>query len=84
MTSRIQNRIRQVLRDHPDGMTITAISKLVKPRYGDPNPSHVRSALRRMVDAYVDRWVPGVTRPYIEVWRVVPVPPHCPRPEVHD
>ncbi len=70
--------VRELLRVSPDGLTIEAISQQL-----DANRVHVWRILKRMPDAFIDRWVStgksGGT--YAAIWSVVIPPPHCPRPE---
>ena len=71
--------IREVLRMHPSGMTTNDIHRRL-PNIG--RATTVKSALRKMPDAYVDRWTMGTgTRgQYEAVWCVIVPPPHCPHP----
>lgn len=69
--------IRQLLRQHPAGMLLACIASEV----GAASADSVRSSLKSMPDAYIAHWVhTGGRGASAAVWRVVPVPPHCPRP----
>ena len=67
--------IRALLQQHPDGLTVPEIGKLMKKR-----PSLIRQSIHRMPDAYIDRWVAGTTK-WVSVWCLNPLPPHAPKPE---
>lgn len=69
-------KLRDVLHRHPDGLTTTQISQ-----YIDVNETAVRSSLKSMVDAYIDRWVPARNRGWAAVWCIAEIPEDCPRPE---
>lgn len=71
--SHIHN-IRALLRDNTDGLTCVEIAARV-----GAAPEVAYNALRRMPDAYIDRW--NLPKPYTAVWCVVVPPPNCPRPE---
>ena len=66
-------RIRKILRDHPDGLTVASLCKKLNV---ERNSKTVYDALHRMPDAYIDRWLNN----WVRVWCVVKVPEHCPRP----
>lgn len=72
--------IRELLRVSPDGLTPKMIHEAL------PSISKVtivKSALRKMPDAYIDRWVlmPGTRGQHEGIWCVVIPPPHCPHPK---
>lgn len=68
--------IRATLRKHSDGLTLSGIAE----HSGVPYRS-VHTAMSRMPDAYIDRWVsPKSSFRYQAVWCVVPVPENCPHP----
>jgi predicted Zn-ribbon and HTH transcriptional regulator len=77
MSGRLQERIRQVLREVPDGLTVNEIwAALDIPL--DTRSTEVYKALKRMPDVYIDRW----TRyPTAAVYVAVEVPANCPKPE---
>jgi hypothetical protein len=68
-------QIRELLRKHEDGLTISQMEKILETR-GD----NLRSALKSMVDAYIDRWVFSYNK-YAAVWCVLIPPENCPKPE---
>ena len=72
-----QHRFRELLRENPDGLSV---SELCKATGLDSSPT-LRS-LRCMPDAYIDRWKLSTHRKsFSSVWCVVVPPPHCPKPE---
>lgn len=71
-----QHAIRALLREHPEGLLIKQMTATV-----GTNASSVLVSLRSMPDAYIAHWVhTGGRGPAAALWRVVQVPPHCPRP----
>ena len=76
MTPIRQQRIRDLLRKHPDGMT----ARQLEP-YFNFKPSDIRRCLKVMPDVYVDRWVKGKRGQYEKVWVAVRVPENCPHPK---
>lgn len=66
---------REMLRKHEDGMSTPKLAEAL----GTSNES-VRSMLKRMPDAYIDRWDISNSRT-TAVWCVVVPPPNCPKPE---
>lgn len=72
-------KIREILRENPDGMTVPDLLKLLPP----VDSRVVVSDLDVMPDAYIDRWLKSNAKgaPYIAVWCVVVPPPNCPRPD---
>lgn len=70
-------QVREILRQHPDGLTTSQLHAMIEAPEG-----RMRSVLRSMPDAYIDRWQTRGTQKYLSaVWCVVDVPEHCPRPE---
>ena len=71
--------IREVLRQHPDGLTIQNIAHLT----GIKHEASIRNALLAMPDVYIDRWIErrSARGQDVAVWCAVEVPPHCPRPD---
>lgn len=67
--------IRALLRKHTDGLTLAQLSD----HLGVP-PEIVNNSVRRMPDAYIDRWEPVPRGQYASVWCVVTPPPNCPHP----
>lgn len=72
-------KIRELLRQHPDGLTTTDIAARVP---GVATARTARKALTAMPDAYIDRWAkkPNTRGQFMAVWCVVTPPPHCPYP----
>lgn len=69
--------IRELLKKHPDGLTVKELCSFTGIR--DDN---VLRSLKSMPDAYIDRWLVAKQQKREEsVWVVVEVPEHCPRPE---
>lgn len=67
--------IRQLLRDHPDGLDIKTITERV-----DRLESTVRMLLKNMPDTYIDRWEGPRRGQYVAIWCVVVPPDNCPHP----
>ena len=70
--------VRKLLRATPDGLTVEMIADKVK-----TDKTHVGRILKRMPDAYIDRWSPSPAghRWWRAIWCVVIPPDNCPRPE---
>lgn len=71
-----QKRIRELLRQHPDGLTPLKLAGMT-----GLHVSNIRTALRAMPDVYVDRWIKGKRGQYEKVWCAVHVPENCPHPK---
>ena len=72
------NGIRQLLRNNPDGMDVSAIANSL-----NREASAIRASLKRMPDAYIDRWEMhqrGFGIGYTSIWCVVVPPENCPKP----
>ena len=67
--------LRTILRDQPDGLTVSEAAAAI-----GAAPNHVRAALQVMPDAYIDRWSSPKRGPYVAVWCVVTPPANCPHP----
>jgi predicted transcriptional regulator len=76
MTPIRQKRIRTLLRSRPNGMSPKELTEIT-----GIHVSNVRTALKAMPDAYVDRWRMGERGQYEKVWVVVHVPEDCPHPK---
>lgn len=72
--------IRAVLRDNPNGKTAKQIHAELPHIY---HIKTIKSSLRKMPDAYIDRWVrePGSRGQYQAVYMVVVPPQDCPHPK---
>ena len=72
-----QPRLRELLRQHPDGLAVLEMSE----RLELPTNS-VLASLKCMPDAYIDRWfTAGRKKYYSAVWCVVVPPENCPKPK---
>lgn len=71
-------RIRELLRQHPDGLTISAIQHTLC----ISKASTVRDCLQNMPDVYVDRWTKHTDSrgQYLAIYCLYPPPPNCPYP----
>lgn len=67
--------IRALLREHLDGLTLADISQHIK-----VPPDIVYNSIKRMPDAYTDRWEKAPRGQYAAVFCVVVPPPDCPHP----
>lgn len=76
----IAQRVRQLLRENPDGMTLRQI---MATNPGVYRIGHLENQLKSMPDAYIDRWVETrKTNVFAAVWAVVVPPENCPRPKI--
>ena len=71
-----QQRVREMLRKHPHGLSPLKIAELT-----GMHPANVRTALRAMPDVYVDRWAPAKRGQYEKIYVAVQVPEDCPHPK---
>ena len=76
MTPVRQKRIRTILRTKPHGLSSQELAEML-----GLHPSNIRTSLKAMPDAYVDRWRMGSRGQYEKVWVVVNVPDDCPHPK---
>lgn len=75
----VKEEARQLLRRYPNGLTDKAIAKRLTVKR---SLKGVNLLLESMGDAYIHEWQPGSPKfPWRPVWRVVEVPPNCPRPK---
>lgn len=74
----LTDAIREKLRESPEGMTARQLAQCegVLP-FGTRS---VHGALKKMPDAYIDRWVATRSGVYAAVWCVVVPPENCPFP----
>lgn len=71
------NIIRDLLKQHPDGLKASDIAKLT----GISNRS-VNKSLESVFGIYIDRWEKSEYRNNLAaIWVVVEVPEDCPKPE---
>jgi hypothetical protein len=69
--------IRALLRKYFDGLSVSDICAKT-----GIDERVARACLKRMEDAYIDRWILGAhQRPPEAIWCVVDVPEDCPRPK---
>lgn len=69
--------IRELLKKHPDGLTVNELVEFTKIR-----GSNILRSLKSMPDVYIDRWIVAKQqRREQAVWMVIEVPENCPRPE---
>jgi hypothetical protein len=68
--------IRALLREHEDGMTVDELALILRVDMSNA----VRTALKQMPDAYIDRWRKAALGPWTAVWCVVVPPENCPKP----
>lgn len=69
--------LRELLRANPDGLDVgTMANQLAR------EPHNIRTRLRAMPDAYIDRWTRQNGNPPTAIWCVVIPPENCPRPEL--
>jgi hypothetical protein len=81
MSAGLPKRIRPILRAHPDGMTANEVRAHLESVH--TLMSAVHSALRRMPDVYIDRWVKSKgAGGYSPVFVAVEVPDDAPKPDL--
>ena len=69
-------RIRKMLREHEDGMTVGWLSEFL-----NLHADSIRGALVNMPDAYIDRWTKAPSgKTYEAIWCVIVPPENCPKP----
>lgn len=67
--------IRALLRKHSDGLTTKQLARSI-----GKSELATMNAIKRMPDAFVDRWEGPKRGQYARVWCVVVPPPDCPHP----
>jgi len=73
------NQIREMLKDSTDGMTARELAiKLPIQR------ASINCALKKMPDAFIDRWEKAVRGRYRAVYCLADVPEDCPYPKVRN
>ena len=76
MRTNLVPRVRQLLREHSDGLTMPEIMQMTS-----ASDKGLRTALKNMPDTYIDRWIKsGKNGSYFPVWCVVVPPADCPKP----
>jgi len=71
------NIIRELLKQYPDGLKSSDISRLT-----GIDKRVVNKALENVFGVYVDRWENSLRRNTLaRIWVVVDVPENCPKPE---
>lgn len=71
------NIIRALLKQHPDGLKSSDISRLT-----GIDKRVVNKALESVFGVYIDRWEKSTHRNTLAaIWVVVDVPDNCPKPE---
>ena len=74
-----QEMFRKLLRENPDGLSITQLCKMTNSQQSSP----VLRSLRCMPDAYIDRWeLHSRHNRFSSVWCVVVPPKDCPKPTI--
>jgi hypothetical protein len=70
------NTIRELLKQHPDGLKSSDISKIT-----GIDQRVVNKALESVFGVYIDRWEKATRRNTLAaIWVVVDVPENCPKP----
>ena len=74
--------IRELLREHPDGLTVRQITDILGARHH----ASIHASIATMPDAYIDRWTKmrDSRGRYSAIWCVVTPPENCPHPERPD
>jgi hypothetical protein len=73
-----QKRIREMLREYPDGLTVLEITRQL-----NLNHTNTKNSLTVMPDVYIDRWVPKVDKgpgKWRAVYCAIVPPENCPKP----
>ena len=69
-------RIRELLRQTPDGMTLVQLSDATGTR-----SDTLRNAIEAIQDIYIDRWEGPYRGQWAAVYCLHIAPPNCPRPD---
>lgn len=75
MRTNATNSIRTLLRENADGMDVGTLANRL-----DREPGNIRTRLKAMPDAYIDRWLVRWGNPPLAIWCVVVPPENCPKP----
>ena len=71
------HEVREVMQAHPDGLTL----KELHAKFPTRTLPNIRRTLKRLPEAYIDRWEEsGARKIYKAVWCVVIRPEDCPHP----
>lgn len=68
--------VRELLRNHPDGLTLAEIHA----HFPKMALDNLRRLVKDLPDSYVDRWEPAPRKQYRAVYCVVIPPSDCPHP----
>ena len=72
-----QEKVRVLLREYTDGLTVSQVANITS-----LTANNINRSLKCMPDAYIDRWETRQRgRPLSAVWCVVIPPENCPKPE---
>lgn len=72
-----QEKLRILLREHTDGLTVSQVANMTS-----LDANGINRSLKCMPDTYIDRWeIRNRGRPVVAVWCVVTPPENCPKPE---
>lgn len=75
-TESIRTRLRTLLSEYSDGLTVAVLSELT-----NSHRASVIQSLYRMPDCYIDRWQKSKgNHKYASVWCIANIPKHCPHP----
>ena len=76
MLSRWPAKIREIMRNEEDGITVNELAHRLTAKRNS-----IASALEAMPDTYIDRWTDaGQSMPYEAIWSIVIPPENCPQP----
>lgn len=67
--------VRQLLLEHPDGMTVTQVHEAMGFKYR----CNTATMLKNIYDIYIDRWI-LMGHTWTPIYICAPVPESCPRP----
>jgi hypothetical protein len=76
MRTNTTQSLRELLRANPDGLDVGTMANML-----NREPDNIRTRLRAMPDAYIDRWMRRSGNPPLAVWCIVVPPENCPQPE---
>lgn len=67
--------LRELLRQHPDGLSTSAAAAITGIR-----ANTLARTMHGMPDVYIDRWGTPKRGQWVAVWCIVNVPDDCPKP----